>query len=446
MQASKLNDDESRILSHLNKKAREVEKPDTLNDAYYEATNRLEQIGIAVPPELRRFVTQVAWPQTVVDEVERRLDVKALILPGEDKASEKLTERWEDNNLESESPILHKETMIFGRGFVSVGTNPEDAKKPFIRIEPSQQMVAAVDTAQRSMVGALRSFKDWDGARNRTLFLPGSTIHLRASRNGWEVTNRDDHGLGRVPLVMFLNRRRAGTWMGRSEMAASIPLTDACARALTNLQLAQEGLAVPTRYLFGADKDKMVDPKTGQPVPVWEAYYTSLMVHSDPKLTAGQFDAANLENFTKVVDKYGSLVASISGLPVRYFTDSTVNPAAEGAIRADESRLVKNVERKQTDWGDGWGWVMGLSERFATGEWPDGNKIHTEWHDAGTPTVAQKADAVTKLAGGKAILSVQGAQDELGWSEAKKKRERAYRQEELRLEWNAMEPDIDGEE
>ena len=435
-----LFEDEKLIMNRLAQVAKEHEKPDEINDKYYEGTKRLNQIGIAVPPELRHFETLVAWPSTVVDEIERRLDVKSFILPGESVAAQQLLEQWTANNLESEAPINHRETQVFGRGFVSVGTNAEDKDHPLIRVEPPRQMSALVSSATRQMIGALRSYKDWDRKSKRTLYLPNSTIWLERGRNGWIITDRDDHNLGRVPIVLFLNRKRAGDWAGRTEMASTIPLADAAARTLTNLQLAQEGLAVPSRYIFGIDPSKMVDPKTNKAVPVWEAYYTAMMAYADKDAKAGQFEAADLNNFTETVNHYGSLVASVTGLPMRYFTNSTVNPAAEGAIRAEESRLVKNVERKQTDNGDCWGWVMGLSERFRTGEWLDANQIRTEWHDAGTPTVGQKTDAIQKLNGGKAVLSREGSWDELGWSEARKAREREYFEKELREEWAAMEP------
>lgn len=422
---SVLSDDESRILSRLASLMAKRAKPDERLSGYYEGQQRLEQIGLAVPPELRRFETVVNWPRVVVDEIEHRLDMKALYLPGEDQASVALREAWEANNLASESPLLHKETMIFGRGFVTVGTNEDDPEHPLITVEPPRQMVCLVEQRRRRMQGALRGYRDDDGTRRRTLYLPDETIWLRATRRGWEVEDRDRHGLGRPPVVLFLNRRRLGDWWGVSEMADAIPLTDSAARSLTNLQVAQEGLAVPGRWIFGVDPVKLVDVD-GKPIPVWEAYYTALMAHKDKDVKAGQWDAADLANFHSTINHYGQLVASVSGLPSRYFVASTVNPAAEGAIRADESRLVKNTERKMTDYGDGWGWVAGLYERLRTGKWVDGNRIHVEWHDAGTPTEGQKADAMQKLSGGVPVLSREGVWDELGWSEARKDRERTY--------------------
>jgi hypothetical protein len=70
--------------------------------------------------------------------------------------------------------------------------------------------------------------------------------------------------------------------------------------------------------------------------------------------------------------------------------------------------------------------VFALYLRFRDGENVDGNRIKVEWYDAATPTYAQKVDGIQKLTGGAPILSREGGWDELGWSEARKDRERTY--------------------
>ena len=102
-----------------------------------------------------------------------------------------------------------------------------------------------------------------------------------------------------------------------------------------------------------------------------------------------------------------------------------MNPAAEGAIRADESRLIKNVEMMNALDGDSWAWVMALYERFRTNEWVPGTSIRAIWEDPATPTRAERADAITKFYA-QGLLSREGAWDEMGWDEARKDRERAY--------------------
>lgn len=71
------------------------------------------------------------------------------------------------------------------------------------------------------------------------------------------------------------------------------------------------------------------------------------------------------------------------------------------------------------------GRVFAYYLRIRDGAWVDGNRIKVEWHDAATPTVAARADAIGKLKA-LGIYSREGAWDELGWSEPRKSRERAY--------------------
>ena len=425
-----LNGSEKSLHDRMTSEFGKISRVDELHEKYYEGRQRLEHIGLAVPPELRRFETVVNIPRVAVDEVERRLDVKSLMLPGSDTADDGLREGWDANNLDSESPLLHKDALTFGRGFVTVGSNEDDREHPLITVEPTRQMTCIVDRRKRSMLSAMRVYKNFDGTRCRTLYLPNSTLWLEAGPKGWEVVDRDDHGLGRVPVVLFLNRRRAGHWHGTSEMADVMGLTDSVARTLTNMAIAAEVHSVPQKWVAGADPNDFKDPQTGDMKPLWETYFGAIIASAKEETKFGQFQASDLKNFHESVDKLMIWSANLLGLPTRYFGQDTVNPAAEGAIRADEARLVKNAERKQMTFGDGWGWVMGLYERFRTGEWLDANRLKVEWHDAGTPTFAQRADAIQKLAGGVPILSRQGAWDELGWSDTRKSREIAYFDEE----------------
>jgi len=211
-------------------------------------------------------------------------------------------------------------------------------------------------------------------------------------------------------------------------MADVIPLTDAAARALTNAQLATEALSVPQRYVLGAKPFDFQDA-SGNLKTAWETYFSSVwaLVNSDAKV--GQFDAADLKNFTTIVEHYAALVSSVSGLPIRYYGQNTANPPSEGSINADESRLIKRAERRERAWGGSWEAGMRLVRRIQEGEWnPDLALMETMWRDPSTPTRAQTADAVVKLAstevGGLPILPLEMAREEIGWSATKRERAR----------------------
>lgn len=432
-----LSDDENLLVGRLTSKFHRHQRNDRLLDANYEGSQRLKHMGIAVPEELRMFELVVNWSGMYVDELARRQKVKSVYRPGSDGKSvedKALQEGFTANNLASEIPILVKEMRIFGRCFLTVGTNEDDAEHPIIAVESPRQMSVLVDQRKRRIIAAFRQYRLETGERVGTLFLEDKTIQLTAGRGGWMIdTVGDDegpdvHNLGKLPVVMVLNRRRLGKWNGASEMNNVIPIVEACARALTDLQVAVETHAVPRRWALGMSKGDFVD-KNGQPLPAWQSYYQAIWGTSkSPKdAQVGQFAASDLRNFHETVKLYAELASSVTGLPTRFFGQASINPAAEGAIRADESRVVSNCEESNTHVGTAIGWTMSLYERFRTGSWPDaGVPVSVDWRDPSTPTKAEEADAIQKQTGGVAVLSREGAWDDMGWDEPRKARERGY--------------------
>lgn len=401
-------------------------------DAYYNGVHRLQQMGLAVPPSLRAFETAVNWPRLTVDALEARLDVKTFYTPDGDRA-DAVIEGWAYNNLDSESSLAHIDALVYGRSFVVVGANADDPAHPLVTVESPREITVEVDPRTRRITRALRVYGPSEVTGqplHATLYEQDSTTWF-ARRDGekWQQTGRDDHNLGRVPIVMLVNRRRAGDFRGVSEMADVLGLTDAAARTLTNLQVAGETHAIPARWVAGVAKGDFVDAQ-GKPIPVWESYFTAMSATGNKDAKFGQFSASDLKNFHDTVNHYAALVASVTKMPATYLGLTTANPASADAIRSAEAPHVKLAERKQRAFGDAWAWVGALYERFRTGSWENGNAMRTEWHDAATPTVAARADAIVKLNGGKPILSVEGSWDELGWTEARKATERARMSDE----------------
>ena len=71
-------------------------------DRYFNGLQRLEHIGLAVPPELRHFETVVNVPRISVVEPERRQSLRAFYRTGNStKEDPALRESWEYNNLGS---------------------------------------------------------------------------------------------------------------------------------------------------------------------------------------------------------------------------------------------------------------------------------------------------------------------------------------------------------
>lgn len=399
---------------------------------YLHLQQRIEQLGMAIPPNMRRFLVVANWPRVVVRTITGRQKVRALILPGEETADPVLRTIWDANNLTAHTKMFRRDVLTFGRGFLSVGTNERNPDLPLVRVESPREMEAMVDIRREEMVAAARFYgldENGVGPANVTLYLPETTVWVAKGKDGrWAEVDRDNHRLGAVPILMHLNERESGGFEGESELVDIIGLTDSVARSLTNLQFAQEAHGVPRKYMTGVAQGDFIDAD-GNPIPQFEAYFDAIHMITNPQGKVGQLDAADLKNFETAMNIYGRQAAVSYGFPARYFGITTSNPPAEGAIRADENDLVNYVGDKNDAEGMVLGWAGALAYRFATGREIEGNRVRVDYFDPGTPTFAQRADALTKMraVGG---ISREGMWDELGWSEARKAKERQYLEDE----------------
>ena len=438
-----LSDDEEKIVAELTTRIdRRAARYELLDDVY-EGLQQLEIMGIAVPPELHSFTFPFEWPRTCVDANVHRMDVKGFLVSGEVDSNKELQELWDVNDLEAHSELVHNEALVQGLSFVSVGTNPDNRDEPFITPESSRYIALSTDPRTNKTKAGLRLYASSDelGAPvdAGALYLPDETVWYQKTSQGFEVIERDQHRSGFVPLVPFINRRRLGAsrrdWRGnwreamwgQSEMAPVIQPTVMAAGVVVALRLGVEISAVPRAVLRGVNK-QMTD-QNGELISGLEAYMQSMWVIPGEG-TVQSIAPADLSNFTGVITALAQQAASASFLPWEYFGLHTGNPASAEAIVANETRLAKLVERRNRVFGAAWGNVLAMAESMR-GKQILGNRVLTQWHDPGTPTFSQKADGIQKLAGGQAILSREGAWDEMGFSPERKEREREYFRQEL---------------
>lgn len=410
------------------------QKRDELLLGYREGTVRIQHLGMAIPPELRKFVVFINWCDTVVTSHTDRQQIRSLVMPGEEEASDELHAIADTSNLDTVIEQEEDDVWTFGRSFLSVGANDERPQHPLIRAESPREMSAVADMRSNRLLGSARFYGQnrhtLAGPSDATLYMPNATTWLTMNSNRrWVVVDRDEHNLGRVPVVMNVFRRRSGRWTGKPGIRIVIPLVDSVTRTMTMLQFGQEAAGLPDKYMTGVDQGDFVDKKTGKPIPRFEAYFNAIKMVRAADGKVGQLAAADLKNFETSFNVNAKAAAALTKLPADYFGVTTANPASEGNIRGTESRMIRSVESMNRSAGEVVGWAMELAWRIRPGgEWPDG-RIGTDWFDPATPTIGQRMDAVVK-AHSEGLLSREGAWDELGWSKARKDKERARFAEE----------------
>ena len=374
---------------------------------YYEGKQPLSYMAPELLRELEGRVRQVVinWPRLVVDALEERLDVEGFRL--DDRVDERIWGWWQANDLDERSQMAHVDALAMGRSFVIVGSRADDPEMPLITVESPQQVAVRRDPRTGAVIAAIKSWREGDRDYT-TLYLPGQTQFYRSAGAGGgfeEYADADIHNLPVVPVVPIVNRARVMDPSGVSELADIVPLSDAACKIATDMMISAEFHAIPRMVALGMTEADFTDAD-GRPVSKWEKIAGRIWAtESQPgEADVKQLPEADLRNFHETLNSLARLVSSLAGLPPHYLGYSDANPASADAIRSSETRLVKRAERRQRAFGGSWEQVMRLAFLVVDGELPDGSaRMETVWRDAATPTAAQTADALVKLAAGLAI-------------------------------------------
>lgn len=400
------------------------------DNEYYEADVKISRKGHSIPPEFREMKAAVGWSRLYLDSLTARIAIDGFRVPGSTQADDTLMEWWKANELDQEASVCTLETFIHGRSFITVSApteedilygHPSDA--PIIRVESPRNMWVDIDPRTRRVRSAVRfyynpdSLMSSDEEQSYTVYLPNSTVMVTESSNGnYTVTNEIKHKLGVVPIIPSFNRERVSDRWGRSEIIPELRgAQDIATRVVMNMQTAADLMAVPQRLLFGVEKDAIVQNE--DPAARYKAYMAGILAFEEEKGHASQFSAAELSNYTGVLQELAKQVASYTGLPPQYLSFNSQTPASAEAIRSAEERLVKTCELKGNMFGNVWERVMRLGFLVMQGSVPEQyRRIEAILADPSTPTYAAKADAAMKLTGGKPIIPVEQARIDMGYT------------------------------
>jgi hypothetical protein len=380
-----------------------------LRDAYFNGEQLVRDLGISIPPQLKGLHTVIGWPRVGVESLEERLDLEAFRwADGADSAE--LAEIAEANDLFDESSLAHLDALVYGREYLAVGSGDCDGDcPPLISAESPLDMTLMWDARLRMGTAALREcaadtyIESGPEERMLVLYLPDQTVMcLPSESGGWEVIDRDMHGLGVVPVVRMANRQRTADRVGKSEITPEVmSITDAACRRLMGMEVAAEFFGAPQRYLLGVTESAFQDAG-GNAKSAWETYIGRVLAlerDEDGNVpTVGQFAAHDPTGMTKIIDLYARIMSSQFGLPPHMLGYTTDNPASADAIRSTEAKLVKRSERRIRRFGAAWQQAMRLALWVRDGEPPEKTRrIETVWRNPATPTVAAQVDATVKL-------------------------------------------------
>jgi len=389
-----LSSEEAALVSDLTGKLSAFQSRNSVKMSYYDGQHKPKNVGLTVPRMMRGDAPRVGWAGVVVDALEERLNFLGWHDPS---GTLGLDQVYAANRLQVESGLAHLDALVFGTAFVAVGTGAEGEPNPLVTVHPTMRTTGLWNGRNRRLSAALTVNADVKGEpKTAVLYLPNVTIQL-ALLGRWVEVSRDEHGLGRVPVVMLPNRTSASMLSGHSEVSASVrDIVDEAARVLLSMAVNREFFSAPQRLVLGADPDDIDGWKTLMS-GIW-----TIEPDEDgnlPKVT--QFDAVNPGPHIDQLRALAQQLASVAGIPETYLgVAPQANPTSADAIRAAEVRLIKKAERRASMFGLGWLDVAELILLVRDGHVPEEYaKVTCRWSDPATPTRAAIADETAKLVG-----------------------------------------------
>lgn len=386
------------------------ESANLLTDAYYEGERRVPRLKSIGANLMQAIHTVVGWPATTVDVLDERLEWRgwdADIKYG-------LKDIYLDNQLAYESGLAQIDSLLYGVSFGMVGTGAEGEPSELITIETPKHMTGIYDRRKRRLrIAAQRIVDENNVWLNGVLYEEDrTTYYKRATETSrWKVDFVDKHNLGRVPVVQFINRGRAGRREGKSEITKAVrSYTDMAVRTLSDMEVNRDFFSAPQRYVLGAKEDQFTD-QNGTPIPGWVAILGSLWnlerdeewveqhPGSDGLPTVGEFSPNPPGPFIDQVKGLSQMFSAEVGIPSSYLGFTDQNPPSADAIRALEARLVKRAERRILGWDNSWIEIGQLAVQMKTGTLPPRGDMVTVWRDPATPTNSADADRAVKLVG-----------------------------------------------
>lgn len=374
------------------------------------------------------------WCGVIPDAANERLRVTSITVDGDSAATKGLWRAWLDADMQAKSSQGFLQSMTAKRSFVTVWGDSDD--QPVVSWEHPSQVIVDAHPLTGERRYSLKSYVDgdefmtlddgaslwkWRRAASQLveadgvvtsggIVIPAATAKRMVIGGGWVPyqPSGDDawpvpNPLGEVATVEIPNRPRLKRGP-LSDIAGARAMQDAINMLWAWLFAAADHASMPARVVMGQEPPKL--PKLDSegrkigdlPVDIKELQKGRILWLTGQDAKIGQWDAASLETFTKVIEIAIGHISSQVRVPAHYFVANTGLSNINGeTLTATETPLVKKVEEFQLftssplrDVARLMAKVMG--DRVADSLTPES----IQWANPAIRSEAQLADALSK--------------------------------------------------
>lgn len=370
---------------------------------YYDGKNRLRDLGISIPPQLKSVETVVGWPAKAVDALAHRVVFDGFVLPGDQEDPWGLAGAFSENEMQMELPQAITSALIHAVAFVSVTHGDTEAGQPEVLVQARSGMYGTGiwDRSTRSLRAALSvaAVSDSGVPTEMVMHLPDRVGHIVRSFGGrWSAVWRRNP-VGRVLVEPLVYRPDLDRPFGRSRISRPVmSITDEAVRTVLRTEVSAEFYTAPQRYALGLEEDAFGEDGPGW-LSVLGRMFTVGRDENNELPVVGQFPQQSMQPHNEHLRMIASRFSGETSIPLGSLGVVQDNPSSAEAIYAAKEDLVIEAQDAGTAFGArlkriGQSIVMlrdGLTEVPA-----ELRRLEVNWQNPATPSVVSAADAVVK--------------------------------------------------
>lgn len=378
-----------------------------LRTTYYDGKNRLRDLGISIPPQLKAVETAVGWPAKAVDALAHRIVFDGFVLPGAEEDPYSIGAVLSENRMAVELPQAVTSALIHSVAFLSTTQGDVQSGEPEILVQARSGLYGTGiwDRKTRSLRAAL-SVADVaeDGTPTElVMYLPDRVGHVVRGPGGrWSAVWRRNP-LGRVLVEPLIYRPDLDRPFGRSRVSRPVmSITDEAVRTVLRTEVSAEFFTSPQRYAMGADEESFTD-SSGNPVPQWQSMLGRIWAlgkdEDGDTPSVGQFPQMSMQPHTEMLRSIAARFAGETSMPISSLGIVQDNPASAEAIFAAKEDLVIEAQDASRAFGAALVRVAqdAVMLRDGLDSVPDElRQLQAKWGNPATPSVVSAADAVVK--------------------------------------------------
>jgi hypothetical protein len=304
------------------------------------------------------------WMAVVIDSILDRLRLKSFTVSENEPLSLALNQLWQQTEMNLDNLDAHLAALVIGEAFIIVW--PDVDNDGIIEAYYNDPRMCHAEYEQdnpHKMRFAAKWFCDEAGYPHITLYYPDTLEYYKAgAKEPKSVASFQPeepptalNPYGEIP-VFHLRRERRKI---KSELENVITIQDAINKLFADMMVAAEFGAFPQRYVISQMEAN--GQLKNAPNEIWQLWGGD---GQSQDTEAGQFEATNLDNYLKAMDRLAQAIAIISKTPKHFFFGQGGDPSGEALIAMEaplNDKALRYIERFRATWKRVGAFMMKLS-------------------------------------------------------------------------------------